>query len=217
MIKYTIVIVSGERPEWFSMRWLSACRLLCYFSMTCKSASFHQSQSRLSAEWCVKMTMTTPKDEEGKIWMTSAQKQIHFYVSKKDKSFLYWIQTGFQCLCPSVGHLLVHHNVTCKNACKKKTRYKIQKHTDQLWWQCFKGATNKWYNNSWDMLVTMAVLVVLRLCTYLFFLALMAWFIYWFSLSSFFIGTSLLHEPGSIPQPKAVCTARLSRLSLRAI
>lgn len=52
--------------------------------------------------------------------MTSAQKQIHFYVSKKDKSFLYWIQTGFQCLCPSVGHLLVHHNVTCKNACKKK-------------------------------------------------------------------------------------------------
>lgn len=126
MIKYTIVIVSGERPEWFSMRWLSACRLLCYFSMTCKSASFHQSQSRLSAEWCVKMTMTTPKDEDGKIWMTSAQKRIHFYVSKKDKSFLYWIQTGFQCLCPSVGHLLVHHNVTCKNACKKKTATKYR-------------------------------------------------------------------------------------------
>lgn len=199
MIKYTIVIVSGERPEWFSMRWLSACRLLCYFSMTCKSASFHQSQSPLSAEWCVKMTMTTPKDEEGTIWMTSAQKLIHFYVSKKDKSFLKWMQTGFQCLCPSVGYLVVHHNVTCENECKKKTLQNRKTPTSckqhSLWWQCFKGTTNKLYNNSWDMLVIMAVLVLLRLCTYLFFLALMAWFIYWFSWSSFFIGTSLLHEP----------------------
>lgn len=54
MIKYTIVIVSGERPERFSMRWLLARRLLCYFSMTCKSASHRQSQ-----KWGVEMPMTT--------------------------------------------------------------------------------------------------------------------------------------------------------------
>lgn len=64
MIKHTIVIVSGERPERFSMRWLSARRLLCYFSMTSKSASRRQSRSPLSEKWGVEVT--GPKDDEGK-------------------------------------------------------------------------------------------------------------------------------------------------------
>lgn len=141
------------------------------------------------------------------------------------------MQTGFQLGPVSLSFCWPFSSTSQYNLWKCMQKENITKHKNtptsckqhSLWWQCFKGTTNKLYNNSWDILVIMAVLVVLRLCIYLFFLALMAWFVYWFSLSSFFIGTSLLHEQtcplflGNIPQPKTVCTARFSRLFLRDI
>lgn len=49
--KRTIVIVSGETPERFSMRWLSARRLLCDSSVTSKAARRRQSEGARTERW----------------------------------------------------------------------------------------------------------------------------------------------------------------------
>lgn len=79
MIKHTIVIVSGETQERFPTRWLSACRLLCYFSVTSKSAARRQSQRPPSGKWWV----TAPHGKRGWrhfLWRCQHRKQQNISV-----------------------------------------------------------------------------------------------------------------------------------------